>query len=182
MRLLIGADGKVTACAIYAPSLAQSLNERICGLAKERASFQPAKDAGGQPMASVWMGSPMFLGPPAAAQAAAASARRGRRSNSRTASPSGSSFRASARSRAFRQGRSTGVAGRDHADDPLPAMLALEPGEHGGHRLVRQALADPVGAQDPAGLGRIVEVLAEPAEAWNTPKLPMSSPRRAGAA
>jgi len=64
VRLLIGADGKVTACAIYTPSLSQTLNDRICTLAKERASFQPAKDAAGQAMASVWMGSPMFLGPP----------------------------------------------------------------------------------------------------------------------
>jgi hypothetical protein len=64
VRLLIGADGKVTDCAIFSPSLSQSLNERICSLAKERASFQPARDAGGQPMASVWIGSPMFLGPP----------------------------------------------------------------------------------------------------------------------
>ena len=64
VRLLIGADGEVTACAIYSPSLSQTLNERICSLAKERASFQPAKDAAGQPMASVWMGSPLFLGPP----------------------------------------------------------------------------------------------------------------------
>ena len=64
VRLLIGADGKVTACSIYTPSLSQTLNDKICSLAKERASFQPAKDAGGQAMASVWMGSPMFLGPP----------------------------------------------------------------------------------------------------------------------
>lgn len=64
VRLLIGADGKVTACSIYSPSLSQSLNDRICSLAKERATFQPAKDAAGQAMASVWMGSPLFLGPP----------------------------------------------------------------------------------------------------------------------
>jgi hypothetical protein len=64
VRLLIGADGKVTACTIYAPSLSQTLNEKICTLAKQRAAFQPAKDAAGQAMASVWMGSPMFLGPP----------------------------------------------------------------------------------------------------------------------
>jgi len=64
VRLLIGADGKVTACTIYTPSLNQSLNDRICSLARKRASFQPAKDAGGQPMASVWIGSPMVLGPP----------------------------------------------------------------------------------------------------------------------
>ncbi len=64
VRLLIGADGKVTGCSIYSPRLSQTLNDRICALAKERATFQPAKDAAGQPMASVWMGSPMFLGPP----------------------------------------------------------------------------------------------------------------------
>src|SRR6478735_837265 len=43
VRLLIGTDGKVTSCAIYSPSLSQALNDRICSLAKERASFQPAK-------------------------------------------------------------------------------------------------------------------------------------------
>jgi len=64
VRLLVGADGKVNACSIYSPSLTQSLNDRICALAKERASFQPAKDAAGEAMASVWMGSPMVLGPP----------------------------------------------------------------------------------------------------------------------
>jgi hypothetical protein len=64
VRLLIGADGNVSECTIISPSLAQSLNDRICSLAKERASFQPAKDAGGRPMASVWIGSPMVLGPP----------------------------------------------------------------------------------------------------------------------
>jgi hypothetical protein len=64
VRLLIGADGKVTSCAIYLPSLTQTLNQRICNLAKDRASFQPAKDADGQPMASVWMGPPLFLGSP----------------------------------------------------------------------------------------------------------------------
>lgn len=64
VRLLIGADGKPTSCTIYSASLSQSLNERICSLAMQRASFQPAKDADGKPMASLWMGSPMFLGPP----------------------------------------------------------------------------------------------------------------------
>jgi len=64
VRLIIGSDGRPTSCAIYSPSLSQSLNDRICNLAMERASFEPAKDAQGQPMASYWMGSPMFLGPP----------------------------------------------------------------------------------------------------------------------
>jgi hypothetical protein len=63
VRLTIGADGKPTACTIYSPTLSQSLNERICSLAM-KATFQPAKDAAGQPMASFWMGSPMVLGPP----------------------------------------------------------------------------------------------------------------------
>ncbi|KRA82896.1 hypothetical protein [Altererythrobacter sp. Root672] len=63
VRLLIGTDGNVTECAIISPSLAESLNHRICNLAKERASFQPARDVAGQPMASVWIGSPVVLGP-----------------------------------------------------------------------------------------------------------------------
>lgn len=64
VRALIGADGKPTSCTIYQPTLSESLNSRICGLVMSRATFQPAKDADGQPMASYWMGSPMFLGPP----------------------------------------------------------------------------------------------------------------------
>ena len=64
VRLLIGADGKPSDCAIYSPSLSETLNARICELALQRASFVPAKDGDGQAMASYWMGSPMFLGPP----------------------------------------------------------------------------------------------------------------------
>lgn len=64
VRLLIGTDGKPTTCTVRSPSLSQTLNTRICSLAMERASFQPAKDANGEAMASYWMGSPMFLGPP----------------------------------------------------------------------------------------------------------------------
>ena len=64
VRLLIGADGKPTACKIYSPSLSETLNRRICNLAMERATFQPAKDVNGEAMASFWMGSPLFLGPP----------------------------------------------------------------------------------------------------------------------
>ena len=64
VRVLVSAEGKPTSCTIYSPSLSQSLNERICSLVMEKATFQPAKDAAGEPMASYWMGSPMFLGPP----------------------------------------------------------------------------------------------------------------------
>jgi hypothetical protein len=64
VRLLVGADGKPTACTIYQPTLGETLNSRICTLAMANAAFTPAKDAAGAPMASFWMGSPMFLGPP----------------------------------------------------------------------------------------------------------------------
>jgi hypothetical protein len=64
LRLIIGADGKPTSCTVYLPTLSETLNDRICKLAMDRASFQPARDAEGQPMPSFWMGSPMFLGPP----------------------------------------------------------------------------------------------------------------------
>lgn len=64
VRLMIDAGGKPTACLIHSPTLDKSLNDRICALLMDKASFAPAKDAGGQAMASYWLGSPMFLGPP----------------------------------------------------------------------------------------------------------------------
>lgn len=64
VRLLIGADGKPTSCTIYSPTLSETLNQRICGLVMEKATFQPAKDAAGQAIASYWMGPPMAFGPP----------------------------------------------------------------------------------------------------------------------
>ena len=64
VRLIVDASGKPTSCAIHTPRLDQSLNERICSTLMEKATFQPAKDVNGQPMASYWFGSPMFLGPP----------------------------------------------------------------------------------------------------------------------
>lgn len=66
VRLLLDAGGKPTSCTIFAPTLDTALNDRICQLVMEKASFTPAKDVEGQPMASFWMGSPMFLGPPMA--------------------------------------------------------------------------------------------------------------------
>jgi len=64
VRMLIDANGKPTACTIHTPRLDEALNERICSTLMQKASFQPAKDAAGAPMASYWLGSPMFLGPP----------------------------------------------------------------------------------------------------------------------
>jgi len=64
VRVLIGADGKPTSCVIRTPTLSESTNNKICSLVMSRATFVPAKDSAGQPMASYWMGSPLFLGRP----------------------------------------------------------------------------------------------------------------------
>ena len=64
VQLLIAADGRVTDCTIHSASMSRSASERICRLARERASFVPARDADGQPMASLWTGSLWDLGPP----------------------------------------------------------------------------------------------------------------------
>lgn len=64
VRLAVAADGKVTSCVTRSPSLAGQLNKRVCDLIVEKATFSPAKDAEGQPMASFWMGSPLAFGPP----------------------------------------------------------------------------------------------------------------------
>ena len=64
VRLIVGADGKPTSCTIYQPTLSETLNNRICTLIMKDATFQPAKDAEGQPMASFWMGGPLAFGPP----------------------------------------------------------------------------------------------------------------------
>lgn len=64
VRLMIGADGKPTACTVYQPTLDAALNQRICALLIEKATFEPAKDAAGEAMASYWMGPPLAFGPP----------------------------------------------------------------------------------------------------------------------
>jgi len=64
VRVIVGTDGKPTSCVIYSPSLSETLNRRICSLVMDKATFQPARDAGGQAMASYWMGSPLAFGPP----------------------------------------------------------------------------------------------------------------------
>jgi len=64
VRLMLDTDGKPTSCDIHSPTLSEALNGKICQLLMEKASFTPAKDAAGQAIASYWLGSPMFLGPP----------------------------------------------------------------------------------------------------------------------
>lgn len=64
VRLMLDAAGKPSSCHVVSPTLSQSLNDRICQLLMEKASFVPAKSASGEALASYWLGSPMFLGPP----------------------------------------------------------------------------------------------------------------------
>jgi hypothetical protein len=64
VRLIVSAEGRPTKCTIYQPTLSETLNNRICTLIMKDATFQPAKDAAGQPMASFWMGPPLAFGPP----------------------------------------------------------------------------------------------------------------------
>jgi hypothetical protein len=64
VRLMVDAGGKPTGCAIHWPTLDQTTNDKICKSLMANARFTPAKDADGQPMAGLWVGSPMMLGPP----------------------------------------------------------------------------------------------------------------------
>jgi hypothetical protein len=64
VRLMVDAAGKPTACAIHWATLDQTSNDKICKTLMDKARFTPAMDASGQPMAGVWVASPMFLMPP----------------------------------------------------------------------------------------------------------------------
>ncbi|OYW47203.1 MAG: hypothetical protein B7Z08_03875 [Sphingomonadales bacterium 32-68-7] len=64
VRVMINAEGKPTSCHIAWATLGDEVNGGICKSVMEKASFIPAKDSGGQAVASYWMGSPMFLMPP----------------------------------------------------------------------------------------------------------------------
>ena len=65
VRLLVDETGKPTDCAIHFPSLQKLKNDGICKNLLEKAHFMPALDANGQPFASYYMTSPLFLlGPP----------------------------------------------------------------------------------------------------------------------
>lgn len=65
VRIMIDAQGSATSCHIHFPTLEANVNERICDQVMENASFQPALDADGQPLASYWL-VPVFVlfGPP----------------------------------------------------------------------------------------------------------------------
>lgn len=53
-RLSVGADGKPTACHIQATTRPKEFDDAVCQSLMRRASFLPALDAGGQPIASWW--------------------------------------------------------------------------------------------------------------------------------
>lgn len=52
LRLSIGADGQVTDCKIQRSYSGEEFDERTCSLLRERAEFEPALDAQGNPVAS----------------------------------------------------------------------------------------------------------------------------------
>lgn len=61
IRVIVGADGKPTACNVHWASLEQKTNDAICKAIMNKAAFIPALDASGQPMASYWTVAPFFL-------------------------------------------------------------------------------------------------------------------------
>lgn len=65
VRLMVDAAGKPTDCKIHFASLDQAVNDKVCRALLENAKFKPALDASGQPFASFYTTSPLFLfGPP----------------------------------------------------------------------------------------------------------------------
>ena len=54
VRLVVGADGRVTNCAVAKAGGDKAFEDLTCRLATERARFTPAVGASGQPIASVW--------------------------------------------------------------------------------------------------------------------------------
>lgn len=52
LRMMVDAEGKVTACEVHWPTLAEGLNRQICDALVTNGKFEPALDADGQPFAS----------------------------------------------------------------------------------------------------------------------------------
>lgn len=52
IRVLIGADGRVTDCKILSNFLGEKESERVCGRIRQKATFSPALDEAGEPTAS----------------------------------------------------------------------------------------------------------------------------------
>jgi protein TonB len=56
VRVQVGPDGRVTACAVTSSSGSTILDDTACRLVTRRARFNPAKEAGGSAIASSWAG------------------------------------------------------------------------------------------------------------------------------
>lgn len=54
VRLVVGANGAVTDCAVAKAGGDRAFEELTCSLATERGRFTPARGSAGQPIASVW--------------------------------------------------------------------------------------------------------------------------------
>lgn len=54
ITMRVGADGRVTSCAVTAPSGHASLDQATCRLYQRRARFAPARDDGGTPVAGTF--------------------------------------------------------------------------------------------------------------------------------
>jgi TonB family protein len=59
-RLLIGADGMPTSCAIQRSTRPKEFDDAVCAAVMKRARFEPALDAGGKPVPSYWISSVYF--------------------------------------------------------------------------------------------------------------------------
>jgi hypothetical protein len=64
VRVMISAEGKPTSCHIHIPTLSEGVNGKICKMLMEEATYHPALDAGGQPIASFVTSELFFLFPP----------------------------------------------------------------------------------------------------------------------
>lgn len=61
VRLLVDVEGNPSDCMVFYPTLAADTNKKMCDALMANAHFKPALDANGQPFASYFMTSPMFL-------------------------------------------------------------------------------------------------------------------------
>ncbi|WP_237453058.1 energy transducer TonB [Qipengyuania vulgaris] len=55
VRLLVSAEGRVTACSVHRPSPFPETDAVVCRLSYEQIRFEPARDAQGNPVAAVFL-------------------------------------------------------------------------------------------------------------------------------
>lgn len=64
VRVMVDEAGKAKSCHIQWPTLSEAINKKICNSVMANASFLPALDGAGQPLASYWTASAFFMIPP----------------------------------------------------------------------------------------------------------------------